>query len=172
MKKLCFFLLTVCLMGVVACKNNEPKDKQMIASNLLRKGSLDVNLIVGEWNCIKFAYTTDGNKISSVANISNCVVNIGDASFCGTTDDELPSHNLSVYFKICCFPYLQSSNIINFIQDKSACFAILEPYTDDEIEVDKALRNAYSFIIRGDELIIHFIGVKNKNLLILKKNEL
>ena len=154
----------MCLIGLVACE--EPKDKQIIAANLLNKGSVDTSLLVGKWDCIKFAYTTDGNKIKDVANISNCTINFYHIG------EDLLEYNFSVHFKVCMYPYSRSGNIINYIQDKMACYAILEPYTDEELEVAKSLVNAYSFVIKGNELIIHFIGIKNKNLLILKKPEL
>ena len=35
--------------------------------------------------------------------------------------------------------------------------------------LDHVFRNMYNFVVKGDELIIHFTGGENKNLLILKK---
>ena len=44
--------------------------------------------------------------------------------------------------------------------------------TGEELKLYNAFSNAYSFVIKNDELIIYFTGNKNKNLnlLILKKN--
>ena len=57
---------------------------------------------------------------------------------------------------------------IHLFPDKNnPCFEI--QYTDDEIAVFDALKNTYSFVIKGNELIIHFTKAENRNLLILKK---
>ena len=154
-------------------KENE-MDHDMISSNLLEIGdalSFDPNLLIGEWESVKFAYTLDGNKISNVANISNCQITIADAIL-WYEDDELPDHEIFLYFKVCSYAYSRSGNNgnnIKFIHEKSACFAIEVPWTNDEMEVDKALRNVYYFVFINNELIIYFTGDKNKNLLIFKK---
>ena len=170
MKKSIFILLAICLT-VAACENKVPRDKKIIASNLLKDGTADPALLAGKWECIKFAYTANGNNISDVAALSNCVVNIGKPKGWGDiVVDDPPVGTLPVYFKICCFTYIQSGdNIINYSQEKSTCCEEPVPYTDDEVEVSNALKNAYSFVIRDNELIIHFTGIKNKNLLVLKK---
>ena len=184
MKKL-YFLLLICFIGTVSCENKEPKDKQIIASNLLKNGSADTKLLVGEWELIKFAYTTDGNKISDIATISDVAVGFTTLNYIDITapDEEyisyfcelepkLCSYNLSSIFNFSfCYHFLFysiSENLTGFITSQFP-FMINIILTDDGNDVLNALKNAYSFVIRGDELIIYFTGVKNKNLLILKK---
>ena len=162
------FLLAMAIT-VAGCDSSvsELLSDELISSNLSKDGKTDPELLIGEWDAIKFAYTADGNSISSVSKISNCAVNIRN-SF-SLTDDEWPGYDISVVFKFCSYPYAISSEYLNYIVEKSACYAILIQYTDDEIEVDYALKNAYSFAIKDNELTIYFTGVKNNNLLILKK---
>ena len=58
-----------------------------------------------------------------------------------------------------------SGNLINL----TCCFSTTVRPTDlGEVIID-AFSNAYSFVIKGDELIIYFAGDKKKNLLISKK---
>ena len=41
----------------------------------------------------------------------------------------------------------------------------------EEETLSTALMNAYSFVIKGDELIIYFTGAEDKNVLIFQKND-
>jgi len=170
MKRIFFVLLAIGLTGA-ACEKKELQDEQTIASNLSKKGKTDQTLLIGEWELVRFAYTPDGSKISNKATISNCTVNITKATKLHEGDDLL-GHEFSIFFKICDLAYSKSGNMITFISGRTSCYQILVPYTDDETAVDNALRNAYSFVIRGKELIIHFTGAEGKNLLILKKNNI
>ena len=187
MKKLYFILLAVCLIGMAACENKEPKDKQIIASNLLNKGSVDTALLVGEWELVKFAFTIDGNTISDVATISDVVndmmlnyisINVPNEEYVLSLCDiepQLCTYDLSSIWTFSfCYSYLfysVSENLTSFIISYFP-YMVNIILTDDGNDVMNALKNAYSFVIRSDELIIHFTGVKNKNLLILKKREL
>jgi len=48
-------------------------------------------------------------------------------------------------------------------------YSVMVQWNDNEKEVKNILMNTYSFVMKGDELIIYFTGVKNKNLLILRQ---
>ena len=170
MKNLIFIFLAMVVLGCWSCENktlSEPLSDEQIASNFAKNGKTDPELLIGEWDCTNFAYTADGNTISCVSQILNCAVNIRKAF--SLTDDELPGYDISVLFKSCSYPYSISSEYLNYIVEKSACYAILIQYANDEIGVDHALKNTYSFVIKGNELTIYFTGLKDKNLLILKK---
>jgi len=140
---------------------------EQISINLSIDGEINPELLIGEWECNKFAYTAEGINISRETDISDCVVNIRDTYL--VTDEKFIEYDIAVYFKNYLLPYSIIDNRIKYILEKSACYPILEPYTNDELEVENALQNTYSFIIKGNELMIYFTGVKNKNLLILKK---
>jgi len=71
--KLLTFTLSL-IMATISCHNeNEQLSDEQISSNLLRiggvEGSIDPALLVGQWNVVKFAYTTDGKKITNVTDI-------------------------------------------------------------------------------------------------------
>ena len=50
----------------------QPLSHDEISSNLLKMGSADRELLVGERECVRVAYTADGNEISNVATLSKC----------------------------------------------------------------------------------------------------
>lgn len=168
-------LCMVCMLFSFSCQTKINEDEQLlspeqISTNLLKSEftEIDPALLIGEWNITKFAYTADGKKISNVATISNCAVDIRDGFLLNEDDELLGNELFSVYFKICLTTYSISNNkIVQLI--RSDCWAINVPWTSDEIEIDNALKNAYSFVIIDNELLIYFTGVKNKNLLILTK---
>ena len=65
--------------------------------------------------------------------------------------------------------YSISGNLMSFSKFSDSMYQLMLHETDEGYEVLNALMNAHSFVIKGNELIIYFTGVDNKNLLILKK---
>ena len=162
-------LCVVCVMLSWSCQSkNELYQDDIIEFNLSESGTIDRELLIGRWDCVNFAYTEDGKNISNVATISNCSFNIREANL-WYESDRLRGHQFSVMFNYCSYPYSMKANKIKYIYDKGVCYPIGLPRTDDEGGVATALQNAYSFVIKGNDLIIYFTGVQNKNLLILKK---
>jgi len=169
-------LCAVCTLFCWSCQNRneadqplpEPLSDEEISFNLSENGKTDPDLLIGEWDATAFAYTADGKKVSNLATISDCPVRIVN-TFLWHEDDELLDHEFSVNFKICSYPYSRSGNKIKYIRERSACFAINVPWTNVEMKVDNSLKNAYSFVIKGNELIIFFTEAKDNNLLIFKK---
>jgi len=148
---------------------DQPLSDEQISFNLSKNGLIDPTLLIGEWEISRFSYTADGNKILNVAAISsNSTV---------TAVDTYPSSNFTneeellgpLLFMHCGFFYAKTGNLIDFLQERFVCYAINVQYTIDEINVFDALKSAYSFVIKGNELIIYFTEAENKNLLILKK---
>jgi hypothetical protein len=174
-------ILLTFIVGLVSCndydKESKENKKAMSNLNLTDYESVDPMRLVGDWELIKFAYTEDENRITDIRAISECSSNsISITEAVSVQDDDLPDYAFSVFFKVCKYAYslkslstydLGPNYVLN--QKESFCFAVLVPYTDDEIEIDNALRNIYSFFIKDDELIIQFARAKDKNLLILKK---
>jgi len=176
-----------------ACCNEEGQRNKhdIISSNLLRNGSVDTNLLVGEWNIAWFAYTTDGKKISNRTEIpidpTLDIEWIASQNGISITEAvEMVRPRLTIPFKeqndvvceglwtvsVCntsCWDYSINNNLINlelFGSTLKNC-----PYPAED-EVFRALSNAHSFVVRNDELIIYFTGVENRNLLIFKGREL
>jgi hypothetical protein len=144
---------------------DHPKSDEQISINLSKSGSYDAALLIGKWDCIKFAYTADGIKISDVSAINGATLEIPVVA----TPVE---HDTENRWKLDCvnstwFICSISGNLIDLMQRGSTYVGI--PPDHEENHITNALTNAYGFVIKEDELIIYFTGVKDQNLLILKK---
>ena len=146
---------------------------EQIAINLSIDGEINPELLIGEWEPIKFAFTADGKNISRVTSLKLSeppykTVNMFDE--CQHMlhpffyDDELLG---PVFYKNRGVMYSRLGNLIAFKEVAIHYFGY-GPITSDEEKIWSALTNTYSFVIKGDELMIHFKG-EDKNLLILKK---
>ena len=155
--------------------------------DLSKQGSNKPELLIGKWNIIAFAYTEDGNKISDVAAISKGSLTIP----CAITPIEYIWDDLwddPILWKLSCgttswYSCSLFDNIIELKHKGSTYQYIIPP--NETLDIIFALTNVYSFVIKGDMLIFYFTGIekyltgdnsnyytekiKNKNLLILKK---
>ena len=150
---------------------------EQISINLSIGGEINPELLIGEWDCSKFAYTADGIKISNVAAVSSGFLTIPTTST-PIDDDGAGRWGLSVINSMG-FIYSLEGNRIELKQRGSTYIYVFSPH--EEFDLISALNNAYSFVIKGNELMIHFQKVedkeelsyctviKDKNLLILKK---
>ena len=161
-----------------SCQNDSLSDEQ-IAFNLSKKGKNDPDLLVGEWDAISFAYTADGKKITDRTAISNVTLIIPSkykfSDYNGTDLWELNVSNIIWY------TCLISDNLINLTFVSNTYKLVAPPHV--EYDFRNALANECSFVINGNELILHFpkiedkdilsccTVIKNKNLLIFKKND-
>ena len=59
-------VLILLAAGVTGC---EKLPEELISNNLITMGRIDPELLIGGWNITKFAYTTDGEKISNNTDI-------------------------------------------------------------------------------------------------------
>ena len=162
---LCMTLLL--LLTATGCNKQEANINQddLISSNLLKNGDIDSTSLVGEWKCIKFAYTTNGDAILDVASIStgNLTIPIASTPIENTLEDRWCLSHTNQNWYICSL----SNNLIDLIITLNGSTYVMPSL--EEIDITFALENAYSFVIRDDELIIYFRGGENKNLLILKR---
>ena len=145
-----------------------------IAFNLSKEGSSDPALLVGKWDCIRYAYTEDGKTISNSESFPfNYYFEIGDevsknlasTSWIWTFSNEstifLVHYALSPDFNLIKInAYQMTFNLL-----------VLEMYEMiyGENGIVTNLFNACSYVIKGDELFIYFTGSKQNNLLIFKK---
>jgi len=177
----------------MACEKKLQKEEiqSLISSNLLKDGDIDPKLLIGEWDLVRFAYTTDGNIISNVADITIDPFHDIEwiASQNGISIDEVVDMlkpKLKIPDPPCSLknesddPWVLSvCNISTWICSLSSNLISLKNFgstlkhcpNSAENDVCFSLINAHSFVIRNDELIIHFTGDENKNLLILKKRK-
>ena len=162
-----------------ACYNPEPLSDEIISFNLSESGKIDPELLIGEWEAIKFAYTADGNKISDVVEITDGWLTIPVATT-PIVDDGTGQWVLCVVNAIMYSSSIEG-NFIELLRKGSTYVYVVSPHLEYDLEY--AFDNAYSFVIKGNELIIYFrktedkeilshcTVIKNKNLLILKKND-
>jgi hypothetical protein len=185
MKHVKLILIFSILAGNFSCESLTEEDQtqdnadplDLISSNLLKMGKIDPALLIGEWDCVKFAYTADGNEISDVKDISNLgqlaygwyKIRIRDDDPTQYISDAPPGLFGPLSFGVQNLFYSISGGLMHFSRFSDYVFQILLPETEEVHDVLYALRNTYSFVIRNNELIIHFTGAENKNLLILKK---
>ena len=157
-KNIVLVLLTLGL-SIFGCNKDKGKGDDelhdLILSNLLKNGAIDAALLRGDWDCIRFAYTTDGNTISDVTTLSTGFVSIQDVANLWLVYHTHEHH----------YDCLISSHLISLSLNGST-FVMLTP---EEMDITYSLENAYGFVMKADELMIYFTGVDSKNLLILKK---
>ena len=154
MKKKYFILaILISCFFTIACDKDKDKDN----------GDVDSALLIGEWDCVKFAYTTDGSKISNVSNISkgNLTIPYAPTPTEQNVEDRWRLNHTNSNLFICSL----DGNLIE-LKLKGSTYA---GSPQEEQDICEALVNTYSFVIKGDELLFYFNGVKGKNLLILKK---
>ena len=186
MKSIIFILSMMMSLLFWSCQNYPLSDEQ-IAFNLSKKGKNNPELLVGEWDCMKFAYTEDGNKITNVKDISNLgfennsvdkgflawykvgISNLDAAHIAQMVNDAPLGLFGPLMFGTNNHFYLISDNLMFFSRFSDYVYAIALTETNEVRDVQFALRNTYSYVVKGNELIIHFKGVEKRNLLILEK---
>ena len=146
-------IVTLCLVSVFLFAAFFGCDESKTSS---KSGEINPALLIGEWDCVKFAYIAKDKTISDVALLSK-----GQLKIPNLEDKWLFTHGNQY---LC--TYSISDNLISFTAVIPITYAM--PF-QEEIDISEALENAYSFSIKDNELIFHFAGVENKNLLILKK---
>lgn len=183
-KKITLYLVSIVwLAGGLSCNNAEMELNSLF--NPSEHMKIDTEFLIGEWNIVKFAYTADGNKISDVAAITNVRLVIQTITGNNPVRCNLNIEDIDLELSLSCVNWTGayvslSGNFINITHCGSTYLYAIPPH--EEYDITFALLNAYSFIIRGDELILYFQGddkdwrnsfliKENKNLLILKKNK-
>ena len=177
-------MCVVCML-VWSCQSKneagQPLSDELITSNLSIDGSINPELLIGEWDCIKFAYTADGSKISGAVAISESRLRIPSVPTPIENNDEPWILDLAISNRFICS---LDGNLIKLRCIGSTSYLYIMP-PHEMYDIILALENAYSFVIKGDILFFYFTGIekyltgegrheytekiKNKNLLILKK---
>ena len=179
-------LCIVYTMLVWSCQSkneaDQPLSDEQISFNLSENGEIDPELLIGEWDCIKFAYTADGSKISNISEISGrASLTIPNEPFIENIEDisgDWERIRNSQWSLTCLnwFPMFCSSSDKNKIEVKITCDTQVMVYAPHvEYDLSYALSKAHSFIIKGNELIFYFPRVDNEYLLsrfeVIKKNK-
>jgi len=132
---------------------------EQISINLSIGGEINPELLIGEWELIKFAFTADGKKISDVAAISSGIL------IPTSIDDDGLAQWCLITANSTCFIYSLEGNRIK-LKRKGVSFSyvyVIPP--NEEYDLISALNNAYSFVIKDNELMIYFMKEKDKEIL-------
>jgi len=144
---------------------SQPTRHDQISLNLSKKGNSDPAQLNGIWDCVRFAYTPDGNTISDVSATPRAEFTIPAAE----DSDRWRLRYVNDYFYEYSFSSsFLSDNLLKLYNHGSATHVTPTP-TPEEYEILPPFGSAYSFVVIGNELIIYFTGDEDKNLLILKK---
>ena len=132
------FLLATCLLTGTVCKKKKTID-------------IDPRLLVGEWDCAKFA-----NKMKNGTIVDISVISAGHLIIPNWKDwhQWIFVYVNDIYFH----HFLSEGNLIKLIMCGST-YARVPP---EEGDICEALRSTYSFDIKGNELMIYFTETENK----------
>ena len=170
-KKLITSIAIVLMMtgGLASCEStsDDIERHNLISYNLLKMGAADPKLLIGEWVPIRFSYTVNGSRISNVATISEgrLIIPAAPTPIENKAADRWELRHVNSTWFVCSL----SGNLIN-LEQKGSTF-INVPNGHEEVQMVSALRNAHSFVVKDNELFIYFIGTRNRNLLIFKKQQ-
>jgi len=152
MKTMIFLIMSfIGLLYLPSCK----KDTTSICENLLDQGNANLSSLKGEWEFKHFAYTANGNKVKNQDDIQKGYINITD------TGSIWFYHTNTIHYLFT----LDNSNGIFITQNGST---YINP-PQEEISVSNAFNNAICYVIKDNQLFIHYDGDNKKNVLILNK---
>ena len=193
-----FTLATLCIVYTLlswSCQNKNEVDllsDEQISFNLSQNGKTDPELLIGEWDAVKFAYTADGHRISDVVKISSAQLEIPVAPTYFECDVYNPENGVYTASETWKLYVINGSAWVCSLSGNSIKVSFCGqtkrgvPCPHEEWDIFRAFYNAYSFVIKGNELIIFFIedvdgffgdvskpcsivGGKKMNLIIFKK---
>jgi hypothetical protein len=154
------------VMGLVSCKEeNVTIPDSEIATNLAASGQIDLELLVGEWQFVRFAHTADGKKVTHHASILKGTLAIPFSPIFIENINIITHQWMFGYDATYRFVYRATDNFLDLNLFSDGC----ETQFPEIQKVVDALKKAYSFVVVGDELIIHYIGDAGSNLLIFNK---
>ena len=155
MKRILFMSLISSLLMITACSNDMEQNETIEIPPL--SGDIDPALLIGKWDCIKFAYIAEDKTISDVTVLLKGHIVIPN----------MEDRWIFVYMNEIFYDHSLSGNLITLTASGSS-FA-MPP--QEETDICEALANAYRFTIKDNELMVYFTGDENKNLLIFKRVE-
>lgn len=151
MKTMTILMMTfIGILSLNACK----KDTSTICENLAEQGGTNLTDLKGEWEFKHFAYTANGNKIKNQDEIQKGELHISDTSM-GI------SHTNTIGF-------LYKLNGPNGITVNMLGSTYINP-PQEENDITVALINSRCYVVKGNQLLIHYKEDDKKNVLILNK---
>ena len=130
--------------------------------------------LIGKWEVMKFAYSDNNQNITNETLIPNKEksANINDYQMDMSLEKknlELDTTLLFISWFWGYYYYSIDINSMKFLESKPIGGYIYKIPTDTQNDIQHTLTNTQSYIIKGKELRIYFTGLKEKNVLILKK---
>ena len=180
-------LCVACVLFGWSCQNRnevdlpEPLSDEEILLNLSKSGNFDPELLIGEWDCVRFAYTADGRNISDVVEISKGRLTIPNEPFIKNRfniENDWERIRKSQWSLDCLnwygfFCLSLGKNIIEFVQNGYTFAGTPTPHVEHDLTY--AIRTARSYVIRGNELLFYFQKIDDGNLVsnfeVIKKNK-
>lgn len=152
------WILTCCFASVTSgCE----KDTDTICRNLLDQGVADSNSLQGDWELKYMAETLNGINIFNEETISS------DKLF--RFEDEIINGGVCNAWIGDYHAYAENSISITV---NSITFMLCETDVNElETRLLRAFRNSQCYVIKGDELILHFAGDAHKNVIIMARNQ-
>jgi len=147
-------IIMLSLIGLLSF-NSCKKDTSTICDNLLEQGIATSISLKGEWEFKHFAYTANGNKIKNKDEIHKGYINVTD------TGTIWLYHTNTMNYEVT----LNNSNGITVTLKGST---YINP-PQEETEISNAFGNSQCYVIKGNELLIHYSEKDKKNILILNK---
>ena len=188
----CMMILSVACFTSCTSRNNSEIEGELLigewdtSCTSCNNSEIEGELI-GEWDAIKFAYSEDGINISDVVKIESAELVIPVAqtiSECEFYDPEIGMRSSESWSLHCingsCWLCSISGNSIKFTLCGTTKIGIPNPH--EEWDIYWAFQHAYSFVIKGNELMIFFkgddddekgftsiAGIEKMNVIIFKK---
>lgn len=160
MKKILMLGLIAVLLN--ACK----KDEALFSCDaLLKQGVADKNELIGKWAFEALGYSSNGSDVKNKTPIGGCE-NWKSSGYMQVTNTGWINCRYINSFQ---FRYEISNN--NYIKLTPDGIETLVADLCNEEEVMQALNQATCFVIKGNQLLIHFKELNGKNLIILNKLE-
>lgn len=147
-------ILIMTLIGLLSL-NSCNKDTSTICENIAGQGNTSLTEIKGEWEFKHFAYTPNGDKIKNKDEIQKGYISVTDTGSIWLYHTNIINYEFTL------------SNLNNITVVVKGSTYINPP--QEEIDVSKAFNNAVCFVVKENNLLIHYTEIDKKNILILTK---
>ena len=154
--KIQFYFTTIMLMICCSCQSN-----------------IEDELIVDKWKLMKFAYSENDQNITNETLILNEEKDDSEDAYnvyvsLDEQNLEFGTTTLIIHWFPISFYYSIDGGSMELLEARQTEY-IYRIYTDTGNDILHALNNTQKYVIKGNEMSIYFTGLKEKNVLILRK---
>jgi len=144
-------------------KNADDELNDLIVSNLTKQGISEPARLIGKWDFVTYAYTEDGITISDILSKPK-----GNLQIKWTKANSFERHWEFKYENTSYYECYLSGSLLE-LSFRGSTLIYVPDEQENEGNLTNAIRNAYSYVIKDDKLLIYFTGASNENILIFKK---